>query len=136
MTLPPDTSYPTFHNNVEVSKREEPSIRSQTNRHLQNILPSKSISLTVPSLENENCYKLPVLGNHKHQTFSLYVGWLQEEGPFVFSLSPLQTDVPCTTQNCVKPNNDLCCWRFGSTGMWRWTTHIRTSLASSSGNEL
>ena len=69
-----DTSFPTFHDNVELSKRVEPSIRSHMNRHLQNVLPSILISLTVPSLEKENCYKLPVLGSDKHQTFSLYVG--------------------------------------------------------------
>jgi hypothetical protein len=107
-----DNSFPTFHDKVQLSKHEEPSITSQMNRHLQNVLPSKLISLTVPSLEKENCYKLPVLGSDKHQMFSLYVGWLQEECPFVFSLSPLQTDVTCITQKCVKPNNKLCCWGF------------------------
>jgi len=69
-----DTSFPTFHDNVEVSEREKPSSRSHMNRHLQNILPSKLISLTVPSLQKENCYKLPVLGSDKHQMFLLYVG--------------------------------------------------------------
>ena len=104
-----DTSFPTFHDNVEVSEHEEPSIRSHMNRRFQNILPSKSISSNVPSWEKENCYKLPVLGSDKHQMRLLYVGRLQEIRPFVFSLSPLQTDVTCTKQNCVKPNNDLCC---------------------------
>lgn len=131
-----DTSFPTFHDNVEVSKCAEPSIRSHMNRHLQNILPSKLISSTVPSLEKENCYKLPVLGSDKHQMFSLYVCWLQEEHLFVFSLSSLQTDETCITHNCVKPNNDLCCWAFGSTRTLRWTTHTSTSLVSSSGNEI
>jgi len=98
-----DTSFPTFHDNVQVSEHEEPSIRSHMNRHLQNILPSKSISLTLPSLEKENCYELPVLSSDKHQMLSLYVGWLQEVRPFVFSHSPLQIDLTCITQNCVKP---------------------------------
>lgn len=124
------TSFPTLHSNVEVSEREKPSIRSHKNRHLKNNLPSKSISLTAPSLEKENCYKLPVSGIDKHQMFSLYVGWLHEVHPFAFSFSPLQTDATCITQSCVKPNNDLRCWEFGSIRTWRWTTHTSTSCVS------